>query len=310
MVNTKQDTSVLVDNILSVVQTHFPGSCSSTDILDKVTKVIEKHGLNNKNTLFAQSVCPDEINHEPGDITNIFAEYLGKVFHLGGLGGIPFTGQTGFAAYSQHVPEDSHCFILMAPHIGLDSALNLGKYDREGQISSGAACGAAIGALCHCEASKPLPNLMSVDDDYQMSYIIHKLNEAEGTLLAEEDANSRQALLAAQMHEIATAMLNKIVTLDFGGPNSTLTILTGIQINMPDPLEDYFQPLSFYTKDKVQGDIDLFEEAFGMRSPKREVVPVTSMRREVNNYDSSASNSTSWFLRKMFFYPLACIGLR
>jgi len=30
-----------------------------------------------------------------------------KVFHMGGLGGIPFTGKTGFAAFSHHVPDGS-----------------------------------------------------------------------------------------------------------------------------------------------------------------------------------------------------------
>lgn len=28
-----------------------------------------------------------------------------KVFHMGGLAGIPFTGKTGYAAYSHHVPD-------------------------------------------------------------------------------------------------------------------------------------------------------------------------------------------------------------
>ncbi len=40
----------------------------------------------NRNT-----VCPDEINHEHGDITDLFIENIGggKVFHLGGLAGVP-----------------------------------------------------------------------------------------------------------------------------------------------------------------------------------------------------------------------------
>jgi hypothetical protein len=37
------------------------------------------------------TVCPDEINHEHGDITDLFIENIGggKVFHLGGLAGVP-----------------------------------------------------------------------------------------------------------------------------------------------------------------------------------------------------------------------------
>jgi len=41
----------------------------------------------------------DEINHEAGDIANLFSTYLGEVFRLGGLAGIPFTGKTGFGAF-------------------------------------------------------------------------------------------------------------------------------------------------------------------------------------------------------------------
>ena len=38
-----------------------------------------------------KTVCPDEINHEHGDITDLFIENIGggKVFHLGGLAGVP-----------------------------------------------------------------------------------------------------------------------------------------------------------------------------------------------------------------------------
>ena len=43
-------------------------------------------------------VCPDEINHEKGDITDLFIENIGggKVFHLGGLAGVPFTGKVSY----------------------------------------------------------------------------------------------------------------------------------------------------------------------------------------------------------------------
>ena len=47
-------------------------------VLDKVMTVLNAYGITPQNTLFAQSACPDEINHEPGDITNIFSSALGK----------------------------------------------------------------------------------------------------------------------------------------------------------------------------------------------------------------------------------------
>ena len=78
---------------------------SGRDTLAKCKKVLLDIGVTAENTLFAQSVCPDEINHGPHDITNLFSSYMGEVFHLGGLGGIPFTGITGFNAFSHHIPD-------------------------------------------------------------------------------------------------------------------------------------------------------------------------------------------------------------
>jgi hypothetical protein len=47
----------------------------------------------------------DEINHNIGDITTLFSTWMGEVFHMGGLAGLPFTGKTGFKAFSDHVPD-------------------------------------------------------------------------------------------------------------------------------------------------------------------------------------------------------------
>ena len=52
--------------------------------LETVMDVLKHYNITPENTLFAQSVCPDEINHESGDITNLFSTHLGEVFHMGG----------------------------------------------------------------------------------------------------------------------------------------------------------------------------------------------------------------------------------
>ena len=57
-------------------------------------------GLNPDNTLFSHSVCPDEINHQEGNLTREIHNYFGRMFQLGGLAGLPFTGPTGFNAYA------------------------------------------------------------------------------------------------------------------------------------------------------------------------------------------------------------------
>jgi len=43
------------------------------------------------------------------------------VFTISGIGGLPFVGKTGWAAFSSHVPEDGNVVVLFAPHVGVDS---------------------------------------------------------------------------------------------------------------------------------------------------------------------------------------------
>jgi hypothetical protein len=89
-------------------------------------------GLTPENTLFSHSVCPDEINHEEGDITNVLALHFGEIFSLGGLAGIPFSGKTGFGAYAAHVPDGGNIFVLFAPHCAVSEEGKCGKYHRLG----------------------------------------------------------------------------------------------------------------------------------------------------------------------------------
>ena len=108
-----------------------------------------KLGFTDENTLFADSSCPDEICHDDPDedISSLFMKRWGEVFPLSGLAGMPFTGKTGWGAFSSHCPEDGNIVILFAPHVGIDDAGNVGKITRDGQAHASGACGAAIGAL-------------------------------------------------------------------------------------------------------------------------------------------------------------------
>ena len=95
---------------------------------------------------------------------------------------MPFTGKTGWGAFSSHVPEVRCCgkshhiswsppdhrklvcvfkrtvcafaqggniVVMFAPHVGVDKAGVVGKCDRAGQATSSTSCGASIGAAPH-----------------------------------------------------------------------------------------------------------------------------------------------------------------
>ena len=252
----------------AVAQHHFPGSRDGKLILRQTKNVLSSEGFTSENTLFGQSVCADEINHDVDGISSLFSSYLGEVFHLSGLAGIPFTGKTGFAAYSHHIPDDGHLFILFAPHVGISESLQVGKYTRAGQTYEGHACGAAIGALNHCMACKPVPDASTLGAnplDYQMNFIISEVAKHVDSIACEDNCNDMMAALTQRMYIISRAFMEGIVDInitDSHGKPVKIAILGGVQINMPRPMSDFFQPLTFEIREKNKPTIDCLERAF------------------------------------------------
>lgn len=251
-----------------LAQDFFPGSLSGGQVLWKALQTLHRHGLDKSNTLVALSVCPDEINHKVGDLTDLVHQHFGREFHLGGLGGIPFTGKTGFSAFSHHVREqDGNCFVVYAPHIGLSSAKNLGMCTTE-EDKERTSCGAAVGALQYCLAEKEMPSLSADASDYQEEYIIQQIKKRQDEIMLQESDNAIQATLAQHMWKIGKDKLDQVVNTDFGGPRSKLMVLTGVMINMPRPHADLFQPLTFELHLKDGTILNVFEETFGRHNPR------------------------------------------
>jgi hypothetical protein len=163
--------------------TNFPAAQSTTESVQKINNAILSLGCKTDNTLFACSICPDEINHHSGSINRRLADFWGACFYMGGLGGLPFVGKVGFGAYSHHVPKDGHLFILFAPHVGLSPDGLVGKYARAGQDHLDSACGAAIGAFGTLQKHRKADGsfdeqaLLSAASplDQQFSYIIQHM---------------------------------------------------------------------------------------------------------------------------------------
>jgi len=258
----------IIDRYLQIsgkAKQYFPAANTGSWVLKQAVRVLKDYGINAENTLYAQSLCPDEINHELGDISTLFSSFLGEVFHMGGLAGIPFTGKTGFAAFSHHVPDGGNLFVLMAPHIGISDSGKLGAYSRDGQSNDGAACGAAVGAYGHCCAGHAIPDAGTQPADYQMSFIISEVNKRMELIREKggDNPDAVQAELCMQCYDIGKSMLDQVCSTDFGNGKGRLVVLTGVQINMPRPFEDYFCPLSFELIKKDQAPVDLMPKAFG-----------------------------------------------
>jgi len=120
---------------VNAVKEQFPTAIVSTEVLDKINALLHIKKAD-KSFFYAQSVCSDELNFERKDITRLFSDHIGEVFYqsphiptfhhprllplqvfqMGGLAGIPFTGKTGFAAYSGHIPDVPKGMLLAHLH--------------------------------------------------------------------------------------------------------------------------------------------------------------------------------------------------
>jgi hypothetical protein len=139
------DMSAMTKKALNV---NFPNAMKGTMAELIIYEKLKCEGFNAENTLYADCSCPDEINHDDPDedISSLFQRRWGEIFPLAGLAGFPFTGKTGWAAFSHHVPADGNIVVLFAPHVGICTNGTVGQILREGQTTGSAACGAAIGA--------------------------------------------------------------------------------------------------------------------------------------------------------------------
>ena len=184
---------------LTAIKKHFPTALPGAFIEQMAFKTLENLGFNKNNTVFTFSSCPDELNHNnyKEDVTKIMAQRWGESFPLGGLAGIPFTGKTGWIAFSHHIPEQGNIFAMYGPHVGVTEDGEVGKINRPGMKNSTKACGASIGAYKHI--LKPLLNKTDHKEgkvrlhDQQINYIIDSLRPRMGTLEALMDEESKMA---------------------------------------------------------------------------------------------------------------------
>lgn len=181
------------------------------------------------------------------------------MFPLGGLAGLPFTGKTGWGAFSAHVPADGNIIVLFAPHVGIDVKGTVGKVLREGQTSSSSACGAAIGALAALKADPSVAKASGDHLDYQMDTIKMLLAPCVETI---SKAENEQMQLAYEMYKIIETFLESILSTGWMGEKSQLALIGGIMINCDNDAADMFLPLKFEIRKKDGTSTDLLNEVF------------------------------------------------
>lgn len=188
--------------------------------------------------LMATSVCSDDINVTSTSFFNV----LFGPFVMGGLGGLPFVGQTGMTAFAHHVPDNGSAFIFYGPHIGITSEGELGKVSRPGIEKDGNSCGALMLALSRFQDEDYTPILNH--KDYQQMKLEQSLLPYREEILA--SPNQPKAITEAAYKVIHDEVHHNLKACKGEFHVDRVILLGGIIINTDHGADDYFDVRNFH----------------------------------------------------------------
>ena len=221
-----------------IVKNHFPNAMDAKDTsIHYLGRMQIEHQLNISRILMATSVCSDDINVPSTTFFNV----LFGPFILGGLGGLPFAGQTGMTAFAHHIPDAGSAFIFYGPHIGITLEGDLGKMYRPRQEQTGNSCGALMLALDRFQDESYAP--IFSDDDYQQMKLEQNLMPYREQILNSE--NPQKAITEATYEIINQKIYHHIQSCKNEFHVDKIALLGGIIINTDYGLDDYFDARNF-----------------------------------------------------------------
>lgn len=221
-----------------IVKEFFPNALDAKDTsIHYLGRMQTEHKLDISKVLMATSVCSDDINVPS---TSFFSVLFGP-FIMGGLGGLPFAGQTGMTAFAHHIPDNGSAFIFYGPHIGVTLDRELGKMYRPRQEETGNSCGALMLALDRLQDPdyKPVIN----EDDYQQMKLEESLLPYRDRILASD--NQQKAITEACYEIIDKKIHEHVKTCKAEFHIDKVTLLGGIVINTDYGIDDYFDARNF-----------------------------------------------------------------
>lgn len=221
-----------------LVKSHFPNAMDAKDTsIHYLGKMQLEYKIDISKVLMATSVCSDDINVPSTTFFNV----LFGPFIMGGLGGIPFAGQTGMTAFAHHIPDQGSAFIFYGPHIGVTLDGELGKMYRPRQEGTGNSCGALMLALSRFQDKNYKP--IFSDDDYQQMKLEESLLPYRDEIV--NSKHPQKAITEATYKIINDKIYDYIKTCKDEFPVERVTLLGGIIINTDYGLDDYFDARNF-----------------------------------------------------------------
>jgi hypothetical protein len=224
----------------SIIQKIYPNAQIGDEITSQcMNKLKNEHQFDSNKTILATSVCSDEINRS----ATTFKDLIGNKnpFELGGLGGFPFAGLTGFKAFASHIPDDGFAIIQYGPHIGISNSGHTGMVVRDGQALESTCCGALVGTVGAFTEDKKTD--LDQELDYQQWKIAEELAESRSVIVNEDEP------LIAATDQMFTQIDNRVKTLlektSSHFKNKKVALVGGIIINTDFGNSDWFDLREF-----------------------------------------------------------------
>jgi len=238
-----------------IAKSHFPGLICGATAQNRILMALKPFGLTRKNSIYGQSIDPEEVTSDSASLPSLLTQYYGRAFWLGGIGGAPFAGKTGFAAFARSMPDDGNVVLLFGPHIGYSPLGEPGYFLRAGQANASACCGVINYAYRQCMMNGRMP----VDlGDMEQSWLRAKIQPACKNISRSQ--SPRVALVKHVYKAIEQEVFRLAIATDFG--DAKVVLIGGIFINLPRPAATHFQPLHFSIRFPGTKPMDLMA-AFG-----------------------------------------------
>lgn len=199
------------------------GSVPVEEHLDALLDRLGGHGISAEHTLVALSTCRDELVAELARAVDV---RWGHPFTVGGLGGIPAIGHTGWRTALSHVPAHGGrgaALVIGTSHIGVAPDGSIGATLRVGQDQVSATCGAlvAVNDAMHADGECPF-------DDHEMQVLWSEIQSCTGG--GHSDIDELTVTLAGRIdHEVSTAIRATRVWED-----CDVAVVSGVHIHHPD----------------------------------------------------------------------------
>ena len=196
--------------------------------LDDVLAAMTAEGHEIEDPLVAISACRDELVAPLP--TGVTARW-GHPFVLGGLGGLPAVGPTGWATALSHVPSNRSggTFLVFGmSHLGIDPSGTFGQSLRVGQRTPSSTCGALIAT--RASLTEPDGGASCPFDDHEICRLWDTVHERHPD--AVPDIATLSTSVAAAIDDAIFDIIDRLEP--SGGEDLTVAVCTGVHIHLPD----------------------------------------------------------------------------